>query len=100
MTDRIVRTQDALNDYRDIWRYIARENPTATDNLLRRFDDVLELLADAPGLGTPRPDLGPFIRSKAVGNYLLFYEATDAGVQLARVLHGARNIARVYHEPT
>ncbi len=48
------RSALAEQDYRDIWRYIAADNPDAADRLLRRIDSKLELYAQNPQLGTAR----------------------------------------------
>lgn len=41
------------------------------------------------------PELGnPAIRELIVGNYRLVYRATVMGVQILRVLHGAREFRR------
>ena len=41
----------AEQDYRDIWRYIAVDDPDAVDRLLLRIDFKLELYAQNPGMG-------------------------------------------------
>jgi toxin ParE1/3/4 len=89
---RIVRTQLAESDYREIWRYIAKDNPDAGDRLLRRIDEQLALYAQHPGMGRARPELGARLRSFVVGNYVVFYRPTDDGIELIRVLHGARRL--------
>jgi toxin ParE1/3/4 len=86
------RSAAAEQDYRDIWRYIADDNPDAADRLLLRIDAKIELYARNPGMGRLRDDLGPGLRSFSVGNYLAFYRIAPDGIELVRVLHGARNL--------
>ena len=86
------RSPLAEQDYRDIWRYIAADNPGAADRLLRRIDSKLELYAQNPALGTARDGLAPGLRSFPVGNYLVFYRIVLQGIELVRVLHGARDV--------
>lgn len=50
------------------------------------------MLADNPGAGRDRNDIVAGIRSFPVGRYLLFYRMLADGVELVRVLHGARDI--------
>ena len=52
------------------------------------------MLADAPFAGRPRPERARGVRSFAVGNYLIFYRPVADGIEVARILHGARNIRR------
>lgn len=98
---RIQRTAHARRDYSAIWDYIADDNPSAADRLLRRFDQKLRLAADQPGIGHPRDDLSPGLRSLRVGRYLLFYRQVPNGIELIRVLHGARDLPRLFgHGPS
>jgi toxin ParE1/3/4 len=84
----------AKQDYQDIWRYIARDNPDAADRLLLQIDVKLELYATNPRAGTARDRLAKGLRSFPVGNYLVFYRIVADGIELGRVLHGARKIGR------
>src|SRR5579862_7560689 len=90
------RSALAEQDYRDIWRYIAADNPDAADRLLRLFDAKLDLYANNPGMGTAREALAPGLRSFPVGNYLVFYRIAQDGVELVRVLHGARDLKALF----
>ena len=92
----IRRTVEAELDYREIYRYIARDNETAAERTLLRFDSKLEMLADMPGAGAARPELGQDVRSLSVGNYLLLYRSVEGGIELLRVIHGARKVRRVF----
>ena len=89
------RSALAEQDYRDIWRYIAADNPDAADRLLLRIDSKLELYADNPGIGTARDNLAPGLRSFPVGNYLVFYRIVPDGIELVRVLHGSRDLEKL-----
>jgi toxin ParE1/3/4 len=88
----IRRSALAEEDYRAIWRYIAADNPDAADRLLRRIDGKLELYARNPRMGTARDKLMPGLRSFPVGAYLAFYRITAEGIELVRLLHGARDL--------
>ncbi len=45
-------------------------------------------------MGTSREEYGPGVRSFHVGQYLIFYRPIADGIELLRVLHGARRITR------
>jgi toxin ParE1/3/4 len=55
-------------------------------------------LSDNPALGPARPDVAPQLRYSPVGSYLIFYRQVDAGVEIVRVLHGARNLRAIFQE--
>jgi toxin ParE1/3/4 len=92
------RTTTSKRDYVDIWNDIAQDNPDAADDLLRSFDQKVTLLSDFPHLGRARPELRPRLRSIAVGNYVLFYRPLRGGIELLRVLHGARDIGGIFRK--
>ena len=94
---RFRRTAEAENDLLSIWRYIAEDNPSAATRLLLSIDDKCGLLADNPRLGPARPDIAPELRYFPVGSYLILYRETANGVEVVRVLHGARDLDAVFH---
>jgi toxin ParE1/3/4 len=86
------RSPLAEQDYRDIWRHIVADNPDAADRLLRRIDSKLNLYLQNPTMGRARDNLFPGLRSFPIGNYLGFYRIVPDGIELVRVLHGARDL--------
>ena len=93
---RVRRTVQSKRDYVQIWVHIAERNFAAADQLTQRFDDALDLLARFPGMGTSRDDLSPGLRSFPVGDYLLLYRRAKGGIELLRVVHGARDLRRLF----
>jgi toxin ParE1/3/4 len=87
---RIVRTQSARADVAAIAWHIAQDNPAAADRWLDEIDETLALIADYPTLGEAVDQFAPNLRRHCIGNYLLFYRPLDDGIELRRVLHGAR----------
>ena len=53
-------------------------------------------LAEYPGLGTKCEEFGPGMRVFPFGNYLIFYKATDDGIRVVHVFHGARDLSRLF----
>jgi len=49
-----------------------------------------------PGTGRSRTDLGPTLRSVAVGDYLIIYRPIEGGIEIVRVLHGRRDINALF----
>ena len=66
----------AIADLEDIGDYIATDNPAAASALI----------------GRNRKALRPDTRSFPVGHYVLFYRPTSDGIEVIRVLHGARDV--------
>jgi len=92
----VVRTKRSRSDLVDILLYIRRDNRRAARRLLHRIDRTLQLLAEFPKIGQSREEFGKSLRSLPVGSYLLFYRPTRDGVQLVRVLHGSRDLPRLF----
>lgn len=95
---RVTKSRRAQRDYLDIWKHIARDNIRAADDVLDAFDAALPDLVRFPGMGTTRDDLAEGLRCWPVGNYLLLYRRVKGGIQLSRVLHGARNLKAVFRK--
>jgi toxin ParE1/3/4 len=92
----IIQSPDARNDLIEIWLYIAQENQAAANRLIASIEEKLNLLSDSPQMGQTREDLAPLIRSFPVSKYLLFYRPISDGIQLVRVIHGARDIQNLF----
>ena len=84
----------AERDLEVIWDYISANNPEAAERCLRQIDAQFHKLARSPFIGRDRKDLAPRLRSFAVGNYVIFYQALAGsdGVEIVRELEGHRNI--------
>lgn len=89
---RVRKTALAEEDLEEIWLYIAADNIIAADALLDKLVAKSALLAYNPELGRARPEIHEGLRSVPVGNYILFYRPEPGGIELTRVLHGARDI--------
>lgn len=55
-------------------------------------------LAEYPEMGRARYELLVNLRSFTVKNYVSFYQPIRDGIEMLRVLHGARDIHRVFDE--
>jgi len=89
-------TELAESDLAKIWLYIARDNPDAADQFIDKLRAQCHRLASAPERGRPRPEFAIDLRSYRVGNYFIFYFPTDVGIEVARVLHGTRDLPRIF----
>ena len=93
----IILDRDAKADLIDIWQYIAQDNEAAADRMLDRIWDGFRVIARFPNGGTMRPELAPQLRCYSVGNYVIYFRlATGGGVEIARVLHGSRDVDAIF----
>ncbi len=81
---------EAEADIANIALHIAADNPSAARRWLDDIDIRCRNLGETPGLGVARADVRPDLRMFPVGNYLILYRPIEGGVEIVRVLHGAR----------
>jgi len=86
----------ARHDLKEVYRYIAEFNPRAAAATLRNINAKAELLAASPQMGQAAHELAANLRRFPVGNFLIFYAPTDHGIDVIRVLHGARDIDALF----
>lgn len=86
----LFKTAQAEEDLIAIWLFIAKDNLTAADKLLAKFENVFEILIEQPEFGAARPDIAPELWYFPVGKYLIFYRIIADGIEIVRVVHGSR----------
>ena len=82
----------AEEDLIDIWFAIAQDSPANADRFLDVLNDRIGSLADFPERGAARPEIGKGVRILVEGNHLILYRASATGVEVMRVVHGAREL--------
>ncbi len=99
MTRHAVTSELAEEDLLQLADYIAEQNPRAARRFVKYVRKRISTLAFMPSLGaawadSPIPDLRfwPLTRYK---NYVIFYRPIVNGVEIIRILHGARDIPRL-----
>lgn len=84
---------NAETDLLDIAAFIARDNPIAAREWLAAVRDRCQLLAEHPLTGELRQGFGVAgCRSVTVGMYVIFFRPRGDGVEIARILHGSRDL--------
>ena len=93
MDFKVIWTDSAIADLRDICDYIARDNPKASEKTGRGILNHVKILETFPFIvpAYPRGSSG-MVREIVYGNYRIFYEITEKTntVDVLRVWHGAR----------
>src|SRR5687768_15997572 len=95
MSHRVHKHRFANTDINDIAEWIARSSGSVEPALkwLVDLEAKFEKLADAPGSGTARPELGVGVRSSPFGNYLTFFrKSRGRSITVVRVIHGGRDM--------
>jgi plasmid stabilization system protein ParE len=94
---RFVLSPAAQNDLHDIWDFIARDSVSAAD---RVFDEIIEMmntLADMPGMGHRRDDLADeTLRALSVRSYLIVYRPDAVPLEVVRIVSGYRDIEALF----
>ncbi len=96
MRARYTLTPTALRDLLGIWTFIGEEDLRAADRLVEQVHEKLRLLAENPGTGRSRDELARGLRSFPCGPYIIFYRIIENGVEVMRVIHGARDLPRLF----
>nr|MCM0591918.1 type II toxin-antitoxin system RelE/ParE family toxin [Gloeotrichia echinulata DEX184] len=89
-------TDEAKSDLLEIWLYLSQNNESAADTIITKLTQKFDDLVATPEIGRKRADIAPLIRSFPVGKYLIFYRIIDSGIEIVRVIHGARDIENLF----
>lgn len=86
----------AEEDLKDIWAYVAQHNTEAAGKLIKEITKKFAVLRDYPQAGREQHNLLINLRSLAVKDYIIFYQPSENGIEILRVLHGSRDVDRVF----
>jgi toxin ParE1/3/4 len=88
-------TEQTVGDLQSIAHYIGQRNVEAADRVLDVLYETFSFLAQNTHVGTSRDELLPGIRvfspPQPAHNYLIAYFTIPDRVEIAAVLHGARD---------
>ncbi len=87
---KLVWTEPAQQDLREIFTYITEENPNAARRLLAEIKERAVLLQDNPQLGRAGRVDGTRELMVAGTQYILPYRLKEQQIQILAVFHGAR----------
>jgi toxin ParE1/3/4 len=88
----------ARSDFSDILDYKSESDPDSGLDFVTRLQLTCDQLAQMPGMGRKRDDLARGLRSFPVEKYLIFYRPVKDDIEIVRVLHGSRNIEKIFSE--
>jgi plasmid stabilization system protein ParE len=92
---RIVWTDEAERWLRDIYEFIAADNPAAAVDTVQGIYDRTQVLAEFPEIGYRYSASTRDVRILLYGHYRIAYLLTDkSAVEILGVFHGALDITR------
>ena len=89
-------SDEAQADLEQIVSYLADANPRAAARWVDLVERSFGLLLMAPDTGRVRDELRPGLRSVVVGKYVIFYRHQDDVIEIARVIHGHRDLESIF----
>lgn len=102
VNSRVIRRVAAKRDLQAHFAYIAEDNEGAAFRFLSAAEESFHDLARNPLMGVACRLRGQRAkgfrrwRVKGFENYLIFYRRIGGGVEIARVMHGARDLERLF----
>jgi toxin ParE1/3/4 len=95
-TFNIILKPQAKRDIYKMWHEMSQQNIAAADRFVDRIDKRVLSLALFPDRGALREELGNGLRMLVEGKNLIFYRVVGSKVEILRVIHGARDLSRLF----
>ena len=94
---RYILAPQAKEDLKEISDYLKREAGLhVAQSTLKKIREAFDLLSRAPGLGHIREDLTDEpVKFWLVFSYLIIYDPAARPIEIARVVHGSRQISNL-----
>jgi toxin ParE1/3/4 len=91
-------SRSAREDLTEIVAYIATDSIDAALAISDRLEQSFTILGNNPEAGRERSEIAPDIRSFPTGANVILYSASDGGVLVVRLVHGARDLDELLGE--
>jgi len=90
---RVIYAPEADSDLVGIAEFIARDKPEAARHWVQEIRQTCKTLAVQPEMGELRKGFGVAgCRCFSVGNYVIFFRSLNDGLEVARIIHGSRDL--------
>jgi toxin ParE1/3/4 len=102
MTRRIIKSDLALKDLEEQAEYIRLRSPKAALRFLDAAEALFRQLASMPGIGEPFETANPLFQDlrcfpiPKFPSQIVYYKPLRDGIVVIRVLHGARDVDRIF----
>jgi len=103
MSRPLVVAPQAESDLDELAEYLGRDDRRLAERFLAAADATFADLTVTPGLGGLREFRDVRLQSlrswriRGFENWLVFYRVTEEGIEVVRVLHGARDLEALLH---
>jgi toxin ParE1/3/4 len=98
LTKKLIFSPKAIAELREIGEYIARDNLRAAISVIDKLKKRCQNAVDSPSAGRKRDELQPGLRSLTEGDYVIFYRFLGKDIEIAKVVHGKRNIEKLFKQ--
>jgi toxin ParE1/3/4 len=88
-------TKRSREELLGIWNTVAVTNPKAADRIFDDIESSCLHLCDFPQMGRVRPDISLETRALIVDRWLVLYRLVKDGVQIVRIVDGARDLSKL-----
>jgi toxin ParE1/3/4 len=101
MPPRIVERPEAIRDLEELAEYIAQRSVAAGERFYDAVKEAYRRLAEMPEAGSRWESDQPALRDvrcwtiRRFRNYVIFYRPLTNGIEILRVLRGARNLRAI-----
>jgi toxin ParE1/3/4 len=99
----VILTPQAREDIKQIATYIKEDSPQSSLAFRHTLENIYEVLLELPEIGTARNFHNPEMKGlrmlpvRKFTKYLIFYRSTPEGLEIVRVIHGARDLPSLFH---
>jgi len=95
---RVILSPQASVEIDEILAFIARDNPAAAVRYVAGMRKKIRSLGRFPRIHPIRDDLPGELRSAVYGSHLILFRIGERTVDVARVVHGARDLPSLFGE--
>jgi toxin ParE1/3/4 len=95
---RIEFSNRALSDLEEIWSHFSKSGEYVADKVLKQITEKVSKLLNSPKIGRKRNDLLIGLRSFPAGKFVIFYQETNFGIEIVRVVHSSRDIQQIFED--
>ncbi len=86
----------AESDLENLWDYFSEYLFESAKQIIKEFGQKFDLLSENSKLGRSHDEFILHLRSFLHKKYIIFYFSIENGIEVFRVLHGARNIEDLF----
>jgi len=96
MAQPLIWSQESLEDIEEIAEYISRDSRFYAQQVVEKFFQLAENLAEQPLIGRIVPEVGSEnIREQFVYSYRVIYQIQPQQIEIIAILHGKRLLEAV-----